>query len=87
MENGNWLKPRDDVELAALFAKASAYETRGALGPELALQPMRGEQVPQRMQSDPAGEPRGLGRHLTDPVELAHRDWPKRILAREQPGF
>src|SRR6516164_3558736 len=46
---------------------------------------MRGERVAQGMRRDPAGEPRGLGRHVADAVELAHRYWPQRGLIREQP--
>jgi hypothetical protein len=42
--------------------------------------------MPQRMRSDPAAEIRGVGRHVADAVELAHRDWPERILARKQPA-
>src|SRR6516225_8129222 len=40
----------------------------------------------QRMRRDPAAEPRGLGRHVADAVELAHRYWLQRVLTREQPA-
>src|SRR5580693_8319146 len=44
---------------------------------DIALQEMRGERVAQRMRRDPAAEPSGIGRHVADAVELAHRYWPQ----------
>src|SRR5262249_3546673 len=54
---------------------------------DIALQQVCGERVPQRMRRDPAAEPRRLGRHVADAVELAHRHWQEWIPAREQPAF
>ncbi len=47
---------------------------------------MGGKRVPQRVRRDPTAEPRRLGRHVADAVELTHRDGPQRILAREKPA-